>query len=206
MMRKFVAMLFAGALTLTLSNNLHAQGGRVIVDFYYGFPNLWTSAMENAVQSQFNPAGLDFSSTGPLGGRAEVLITRRIGLGVDVLFANSGLDFTSEGPDQNGEGGTNTYNYSISVKRPRVLGRLNVHLLKSRIIDPYFALGVGYNGTKANVTTDDPLFSNLNLPFDFPIAARAAFGMRLMIFKYVGIGAEVGLGGPLVTGGVSIRI
>ena len=206
MMRKILAVLFAGTLTLTLWNNANAQGGRVILDFYYGFPNLWSGAAERFIERDFNVSGLDFSTSGPMGGRAEVLVTQRIGIGVDVMFANSGVDFQATRPDQNGEGGTDTYNYSVSVKRPRVLGRLNFHLLKSRIFDPYFAIGVGYNGTKADVTTDDPLFTNLSLPFSLPIAARAGFGMRLMVFKYVGISAEVGLGGPLVTGGVSIRI
>lgn len=209
-MRKIFVVLLMSASVLTLWNSrAQAQRGKVMIDFYYGFPNLWSSALERVVEQQFTPAGLDFSSVGPLGGRLEVMVTNRIGLGVDVLFAESGLDFTTTGPDPTGEGGgTAEYSYSVSVKRPRVLGRLNVHLLNNRFLDPYFVVGLGYSGTKANVQTNDPIFNeqDFNLPINIPVAARLGFGMRLMVFKFLGVGAEVGIGGPLVTGGVTLKI
>lgn len=208
-MRKRFAVLLLSALALCMLNNrAHAQRGKVMIDFYYGFPNLWSSALERVVDAQFTPAGLDFSSVGPLGGRVEVMVSNRIGLGVDVLFAESGLDFTTTGPDPNGEGGTAEYSYAITVKRPRVLGRLNVHLMDNRFLDPYFVVGLGYNGTKAIIQTDDPIFNaqDFNLPFSLPVAARVGFGMRVMVLKFLGVGAEIGIGGPLVTGGVTLKI
>ncbi len=209
MMRKLFVVLSMSVLTLTLwTSNAHAQRGKVLLDFYYGFPNLWSSALQKVVDQEFTPAGLDVTSTGPLGGRLEIMVTNRIGLGVDVLFAESGLDFTSTRPDPNGEGGEAEYTYSVSVKRPRVLGRLNMHLLNNRFVDPYFVLGLGYSGTKATVSTDDPIFNldDINLPFNIPVAARVGFGMRVMVLKFLGVGAEGGICGALVTGGITLKI
>ncbi|MEM7038090.1 MAG: hypothetical protein AAF570_13990, partial [Bacteroidota bacterium] len=78
-------------------SSANAQGvrqGRVIVDLYYGFPNLFTAAIRTGVNQGFVPIELETNTLGPLGGRAEYLVTDRLGIGLDIFYAQSGVSFT----------------------------------------------------------------------------------------------------------------
>ena len=205
MRKSFVVMLLAFAGLMGMSGQAHGQG-RLIIDVYHGFPNMWSNAVRSAIDQSFVSNDVQTNSIGPWGARAELMVTRKIGIGVDLLYANSGVNFSGSPTDNNSDG--DTYNYSVRIRRARRMGRLNYHLIGARRIDPYLALGIGYSGNNVSVETNDPLLTvqDLNLPFNLPIAGRAAVGMRLFLTKNIGVGAELGLGGPLVTGGLSLKI
>jgi hypothetical protein len=141
-----------------------------------------------------------------MGGRIEYMTSRHFGIGLDVYYARSEVSYMAEGYDL--EGNPAIYSYEVSVPRPRVVLRGNFHLGNSDMVDPYLALGLGYSGTKVVIRTDDPVFNEntLRFPISIPLAYRIGFGTRVMLTRYVGLSGEIGLGGPLITGGIAIGI
>jgi hypothetical protein len=206
---KFALALGLFPLLSFCSSPVQAQAidkGRVLVDFYYGFPNLWSASIRTVVREASLPINLQTRSIGPMGGRIEYMTSRHFGIGLDVYYARSEVSYMAEGHDL--EGNPATYSYEVSVPRPRVVLRGNFHLGNSDMVDPYLALGLGYSGTKVVIRTDDPVFNEntLRFPISIPLAYRIGFGTRVMLTRYVGLSGEIGLGGPLITGGITIGI
>jgi len=207
MMKKL--MLRTGAILLVMTFGMglaQAQQGRVLIDGYFGFPNLWSSAVKRAVELDFSPEGLTTQSAGPFGGRVEYMFTDHMSAGVDFTYATTSLAFTTNGQDLNGNPAT--YSYSASLNRPRVLARFSYHLGNEPKFDPYFTVGMGYKGARLQIETDDPIFNeqDFTIPFNLPVAFRLGFGMRYMFTDYVGIHGEIGVGGALASGGLSFRL
>ncbi|HEX7413951.1 MAG TPA: hypothetical protein VF411_07880 [Bacteroidia bacterium] len=82
--------LMAASLVCALSLNSHAQcieQGKVIVDAYYGFPNLYGTIFK-ALVSSASATNVAVSSIGPIGIKGEYLLTDKFGLGVDFNYSN----------------------------------------------------------------------------------------------------------------------
>ncbi|MBL4577297.1 MAG: outer membrane beta-barrel protein [Flavobacteriales bacterium] len=175
------------------------ERGTVIIDPYYGFP-LSGKAILDLI---FSPIDVSISGVGPTGGRVEYMLADRFGIGVDYIYKQiqgewSGVDSLSG----------NTYNYTGTVTRTRIHLRFNFHLLTStEELDLYVGIGSGTNNRKITLASkDDPrtklTWNNVTL---LPFSARAAFGMRYYFTNNIGINAEIGIGGPLVLVGASIK-
>ncbi|MEM6267781.1 MAG: hypothetical protein AAF998_00020 [Bacteroidota bacterium] len=201
----FAVVGWLGAAAPLASAQVVDRGG-VRIDFYYGFPNLWSTALRTLVNEVQTPGDLQTRSVGPVGGRIEFLVTRRFGVGLDVHYARSEVAYTAVGEDL--EGNAAAYRYTVSVRRPRVLLRGNLHLGNSAVVDPYLAFGLGYSGTRAVIATEDPFFdrNTIRFPITIPLAYRLGFGTRVMLTRFIGLSGEIGIGGPFLTGGVTIGI
>jgi hypothetical protein len=201
-MKNFTKSLKTLFLILIISNLAQAQvyeKGKVVIDAYYGFPNLWTSILQSEVNNSTTAqnAGVTVSSIGPLGGRIEYLLSSKIGFGVDFSYANTTAKYTDQ---------STNYNYQISIPRWRVVPRINIHLGHDTKLDPYFAFGVGYVNSSYSYKTNDPNYTGLATTRSLvPVSVMAKFGMRYFITDHIGLGVEVGLGGPLATGGVTVK-
>jgi outer membrane protein W len=167
------------------------EQGNVIIDAYYGFPNLWATSLNTTYVG--SGTNVETSSLGPLGGRVEYMLSDNFGLGIDFLYASNSVSYTD-----------NTYNYKVSVNRPRVLPRFNYHFGNSDALDLYGVLGIGWNGTKYVFESNDP---SENLSFDalVPVAFRLGFGMRYFFTDNIGANMELGFGGAAVTAGLSVK-
>lgn len=185
---------------------VHAQAveqGNVTIDGYYGFPNLMTSLFKAIAETNTTDPNLKVKGFGPVGGRVSYMVSDKIGVGLDIFYANSSFKYSDLGTDSLGN--TKTYNYQLTNSRPRFLLRMDAHFGQSDVVDPYFAVGLGYSAAKYKFTTDDPgfdqtVYSTRKL---LPIAYRIAFGTKFYFAKFLGAGLEVGLGGPLVTVGLT---
>lgn len=92
-MRKVKFSIFAatGLFLLTIGTSA-AQGvkkGNVLVDAYYGFPNLYTTVFKTAYANSGSEEGLKIGGVGPLGVRAEYMVADKIGVGLDIGYNNS---------------------------------------------------------------------------------------------------------------------
>ncbi len=180
------------------------EKGNVIIDGYYGFPNLMTVFFKAIAESNTDDPSLKVKGLGPFGGRVQYMVSDKIGVGLDVFYAKSSFEYTDRTTDFN-TGLPVTYNYKLVNSRPRFLLRADFHLGESDAVDPYFAVGLGYSAASYKFTTNDPVFDiNIyNTRSLLPVAFRAAFGTKFYFAKFLGAGVEVGLGGPLVTFGLS---
>lgn len=206
MQRKFFLplILFFSFISVGLTNRAVAQveQGNIIIDGYYGFPNLMTGLLRSiATNASTTSFDLKVTGVGPFGGRLSYMATDNIGIGLDVFYANSGFEYSDTIISGNGT----RYFYKLSNPRPRFLARVDYHFNIAEKVDMYAGAGIGYSTAKYKLETNDPTFvltqySTRNL---VPVAYRIAFGTKFYFVKFLGAGVEVGLGGPLVTVGLS---
>lgn len=197
------AILFLGTVSTTKVQAQVVEEGTMIFDVYYGFPNLYTSILK-AEYVNDNPGeeyqNVKVGGIGPMGLRFEYLITEKIGLGVDMNYTNTTVDWneTIDG---------NTYDYNVKVPRIRVMGKFNFHFAKSDKFDAYTAFGAGYGSFKLVTETNDPNYIFTNLENPIPVSIRFALGARYFFNDNLGINLEFGLlGGALINAGLSFKI
>jgi opacity protein-like surface antigen len=180
------------------------EQGNIVIEPYYGFPNLMSGLLR--LQAELiSDSNLVVKSFGPAGIRGEFMVSDKLGLGFDFYYANSSAEYTSNETDSLGN--SVTYTYKASIPRPRFLVRATAHLAESDVVDPYFVFGLGYNATKLKLTTNDPNYSEDDVAVRqlLPIAYRIGFGTRIYFMDNLGIGLEVGLGGPFATAGITVK-
>jgi hypothetical protein len=214
-MKKIIyATLF---LALGISSNIKAQAtmGSFIIDPYYGFPN-FGSNFAKAFEGSGN-SGLEVKSLGPIGIRGEYVIADRFGLGLDVIYNDYDLRYTATQTDSLYDGTTGTWSATTTsssnryvMQRLRVQARMNYHFeTNNPNFDAYFGVGAGTNnrfrkayvdGTE--VTASDGGLSNITL---IPFSIRVCTGFRYYFAENIGVNMELGLGGPLVSAGLSMR-
>ncbi|MHB8261003.1 MAG: outer membrane beta-barrel protein [Bacteroidia bacterium] len=204
--------LFMTVLVSALSLNSNAQcvkQGDVLVDAYYGFPNLFKSILQadaNNIQNSTGGAvagGLTIYGIGPMGAKAEYLLTDKFGMGIDFNYSNVGVKFSNATTNSNGN--PVTYNYNLSSPAIRAMLGFNFHFVRTDKIDVYGAVKAGYYNRSFGMVTNDPNY-HLNLSLGDPLAFRLEIGMRYFITENIGVHVNLGFpGGPLVAAGVAFK-
>jgi hypothetical protein len=194
-------------LLLVSASNLFSQAvstGNFIFDAYYGAPNLGKSFF-NSIEDASTTSNFTATGIGPAGLRGEYMIGETFGLGFDVIYNSNNIKYTqidSLNP-------MNTYNYERTMNRLRVQMRFNFHFdVTNPNLDAYFGVAAGTNTRFRKVyidgvesTTDTFGGSGVLLPFSL----RVCSGMRYYFNQNFGLNAEIGLGGPLISGGLSVK-
>ncbi len=111
-MKNFISSVILIAL-LALCSNSNAQiieKGNVLIDAYYGWPNLWSNTAK-ATLTDANSQDISVGSLGPLGGRLEYLVSDKVGMGVEVNYTNTTVKWNSNTID--GNGNNVIYNYKV---------------------------------------------------------------------------------------------
>lgn len=205
-----VFAMFAGT---TFSATAQVQQGSILVDAYYGFTNvpgaLYNSNWDYEAQ-WWGATEATTSGLGPIGIRAEYLVTDKLGLGIDfALNTNSasfvGTDYVDgEAISFDTEGASTKWGAMIT---------LNYHAFTNEVIDFYIMGGAGYKNRTSTLITNNPYYTNdefddqavgLTPETAIPLAARLGVGVR--IFFTENIGANVGLGfgqGGILNAGLS---
>ncbi len=180
------------------------EEGDIIVEGFYGWPNFATFLLRAAYGFSANDEQVNISSAGPLGGRVEYMIDDNISLGLEGYYGASGLEW--EGMSLTDQGNDTTYMYDVSYNRVTANLRAAYHFDLGDNFDAYVAGGVGYRYTRSRFDTDDPFFEEASVGSFLPFSIRGAVGGRYFIANTIGLGLEFALGGPLVSGGVSIKL
>ena len=199
-MKNIIVILFVGVLFFNTQpvKSQAIEEGNVLIDAYYGFPNLLTAALKTSYANGTQVAGLKVGGMGPLGGRFEYMLDEKIGLGLEVNYANSYVDWNEDSLNV-------TYNYRVSAPRYRIMPRFNFHFSNNESLDAYFAVGAGFKSTKYKFESNNPTYNPGSVTGIIPFTFRAAIGMRYFITDNFGLGGEFGLGGVLVTFGAALK-
>jgi hypothetical protein len=213
-MKRITTLLMAAA-TVVAGNLVFSQAnsqGNFIIDPYYGAPNLgksfWSSIEDANGTSSFKATGV-----GPMGLRGEYMVSDRIGVGFDFIYNSNNISYTDT--DTLYDSGTDTYytqdvEYKRTMNRVRVQARFNYHFdVSNPDLDAYFGVGAGTNNRfrkfyREGVEETDDFEGSGNLTL-IPVSFRLCTGLRYYFTENIGLNAEIGLGGPLVSAGVSIR-
>ncbi len=198
-----LAIAFAGVST---ANAQVVEEGTVLIDAYYGFPNLYTTTIKQAYASSGGASNVKVGGIGPVGGKFEYLLADRIGLGLDVNYTNTYVSYDEMSTDTTTGSATN-YNYEVSRSVLRIFPRINFHFGNSDSFDGYAGVGAGYRVAKWAFESNDPDFGDETIEGLIPVSFRAFVGARYFFTDNIGLNFEIGLGGgALLQGGLSFKI
>lgn len=216
MKKRIYHFLFLSVFLFFAVQHTEAQAveqGDILIDGYVGGPNLLSAFVKlGAAIDSTNT----ISSTGgliPLGLKAEYMVTPRLGVGIDFNHANTGLNLhVRDSVD------LNTY-YDIGLKLPRnrILATGNYHFGNGDKSDWYGTLGLGVilATPKISLDSNDPLINDPEVQAAIDQAKRQiatgfsyrlALGWRYFFTPNIGLNLEAGLGGPMLKGGISVKI
>ncbi|MFT5822809.1 MAG: outer membrane protein W [Crocinitomix sp.] len=200
-------LTFVGATliaTMGFNNAAVAQveQGNVIIDLYYGYPNFGKKLADgiNTASSEVTVGGI-----GPAGLRVEYMLADNFGLGIDFIYNSTNLSFTAD--SLNIDGTINrSYDVKTSMQRIRVMLRANYHFVQTDVLDAYVGFGAGTNNRIWGIDTDFPDYDDTSIGATaIPVSARLALGTRFYFTDNIGMNVEIGLGGPLLSAGLSLK-
>ena len=214
---KRISTLAGSVMSLMLIFNAAGQANskwNLVNDPYYGFPNYTSlfpglkSSMLGAVKDDDNISNIESRGSGPTGLRTVFFLNNWFGVGVDGLVSGSSVTFDRLDSVVDGISYTNSYERKMS--RVRIQARFNFHFpVKNKRLDMYGGIGIGSNAKYRKlfvngVETEDRTGFWDGFP-TMPISMRTCWGFRYYFSKFVGMNFEVGIGGPLISTGVSSR-
>jgi len=209
---KKTLLTFVAFSMLGLTSQVEAQvveQGKVIVDGYYGFPNLYSSIFKTAYANSGTEVNLKIGSMGPVGIRGEYLISNKIGFGLDLGMNSTTLTYSE--PTQVYNSTTDTYttmNYDYTFKTQKIgaIVTFNYHFIENDNFDAYFVFGAGYGNRTFDFKSTDPSYSSSSIKGLIPVASKIGFGMRYFFTENIGANLAVGAGqGGLVNIGLSAK-
>ncbi len=181
---------------------------------YYGFPNF---AKFSITDNGFNNNSSLIKGINPCGIRGEYIVGDKIGVGFDFIYNSAHQKYTDSLT-------SDVYNTSTqltdtitiitaeeySMQRIRLMARINFHFdTGNPALDAYFGLGVGTNNRFWKHYTNgakQPVASGESSSTLIPVSARICTGLRYYFSPNVGVNMELGLGGPMISAGISCKI
>ncbi|MBI1838259.1 MAG: hypothetical protein HYR91_13440 [Flavobacteriia bacterium] len=210
-MKKIYLTVLTVALSLT-SLNSNAQcieQGKILIDGYYGFPNLYSSIFKGLYANSGTELNLKIGSLGPIGLRTEYLLTDKIGLGLDLGFNSSSISYDDNTTIYNSTTGNYdpiTYNYKFSTKKIGAIATFNFHFIENDNLDAYFTVGMGYGNRSFTYASNDPNYSFATVKSIIPVAYKIGVGMRYFFTENIGANLALGFGqGGLINAGLTAK-
>jgi hypothetical protein len=177
---------------------------------YFGFPNFLTAALQDMHEiTNRKKEQLSISDFGPIGLCASYLVSDNLALGGEISYESTHIQW-KENEMGNVVDSTNnayTYTYNLQATRIRMLVKLYYHFLVREHSDWYLGFGLGYNHVPVKLYTNAPYARDHDIPSGcfMPVSARTNVGYNHFFTKNLGINAEVGIGGPLISIGITAK-
>lgn len=180
------------------------DSGNIVVDAYYGFPNIFTQIWKSQIAAYYSNGyqGYEVSADGlgPLGGKVTYLLNRTIGLGLEANYVTSDIQLVFN------DAGT-VYFYKYTFLRYRVMGVMDINYAETQNFDAYASVRMGYLGTQEKFTSNIPSATQYLGSYLPPVAFGITAGCRIFFSDMIGAHFEIGLGGgPLLKGGLSFKL
>ena len=197
---KKLLFVFAMVAGTTFSASAQVQQGTILVDAYYGMPNLYKSIFE-AAASSVEATNVKTGGIGPVGIRAEWMAAEKFGVGIDLCYSDVYVKEDAMGSDGM------MYNYEIRSPKIGIMATMNYHFVSTETVDFYFIAGGGWKNRTLTSTTDDPNYTTDSIDMSLlNIAARVGVGARIFFTENIGINLGVGFGqGSILNVGVSMK-
>jgi hypothetical protein len=195
-----------------LSFNASSQSlfvGNHVIEPYIGFPNV-TKYIPMLALSQEPENVTSYVGLPPSGFRYSYMLTDDISFGVDVIFDRSRKDFVSTDTIfQTGGWQYLAYKGQRTQTRLRLQARLNFHIpISQPNADSYIGLGFGSNNRWVKDYKNGVLDRELKGAdaILIPFSMRVCYGYRYYFNYNLGIVGEIGIGGPLLSFGLSYKL
>lgn len=204
-MKRVITVVALAGLSLFGFNNkavAQVEQGNIIIDLYYGYPNFGTKLAESVENAS---SEIDVSGIGPAGLRVEYLLADNFGLGIDFIYNSTNLSFKADSLNTSGDV-VASYDVKTTAQRIRVMLRANYHFVQTDVMDAYVGFGAGTNNRFWGVKTDFPNYDDESISGTLlPVSARICLGTRFYFTENIGANVELGLGGPLISAGLSLK-
>jgi hypothetical protein len=194
-----------------LSFNAFSQSlfvGNHVIEPYIGFPNV-TKYVPMLALSQEPENVTSYVGLPPSGFRYSYMLTDDISFGVDVIFDRSKKEFVStDTVFQNGGWEYLSYEGQRTQTRLRLQARMNFHIpISQPNADSYFGLAFGTNNRWLKDYKNGVLERELkgSEAILIPFSMRVCYGYRYYFNYNLGIVGEIGIGGPLLSFGLSYK-
>lgn len=183
---------------------------KLIVDVFYGGPNLISSIVSSDVNTPGFNSKTDVRGFGPIGGRVDYMVSNHLSLGLEVHHATS--SYEREVTSTSGST-TDVFRDELKINRTRIYPRLAAHFGKGNL-DAYWFLATGFASWSSEyvvkTNANNSQFTSLNaLDIErgsLVFAFRTGLGARYFFTENFGFHADLGIGGPLFTFGLSARL
>ena len=204
------SILFIAILSL-FSLRVQAQSlfrGNVLLTPYLGYPNLLRMGLEinEGIPSGTN---VNYNGLAPSGLRLMYMVGDDVSIGMDFIYTQASATYTKVDTSFfNNQWNYVSNDYFITKKRFRPQFRVNLHLgALDPNLDQYIGLAVGGNMRRRNVYINDSLVSSAPNALDFviPVSFRICYGFQYFINYNLALTGELGLGGPILQGGLTYR-
>lgn len=175
--------------------------GRFLIDAYYGLPFLQKDYLYRVHDSYVEYTSI--RNLNHIGAEVEYMIGDFIGLGLEYTRATINGNYkVPYSPIAN-------ENHNVAIIKQRFLFKFTGHFLTTKRLDPYG--GIGFGISRVSISSDNYADQNNVSRQNFnantlPFALRVGVGVHYYPIKNLGLGIEVGAGGPIVQGGISIKI
>lgn len=203
-----LAMIATGFNQTTFAQAVEEEN--IVIEGYYGFPNLYTATFKAAYASTVTDPNLTVGGAGPLGLRVEYMVTDKIGLGLDLGFSSSSINYNEATTVLNPTTGNLDnviYAYDFTTKKIGALFCFNYHFLDNDEFDLFSTVGIGYSNRSFDFTSTDPDYVPVSVSRLVPVGFKAGLGMRYFFTDNIGANLQLGLGhGGLVNAGLSIKL
>lgn len=100
---------------------------------------------------------------------------------------------------------TDSYYYNTKVHKVRLTAGLNIHVVRTKRVDSYFGFLAGGKKAYLKYDTDNPFITTTPAAFVLPFALRAHYGFRFFFNEFLAGHMEIGLGGPIISAGVTYK-
>ena len=181
-----------------------------LIEPYLGFPNLGRLSAQITDTSVLEKQDQKFSGIGPSGFRYSYMFSDAFSIGIDLMYNTLNEKYrTSQDVFMNNAWTTINKNMLVSTQRLRVHVRMNFHFLASNAMsDSYLGLGFGTNNKWKKTSENGNVIEKISgsEAVIFPFSLRLCYGYRYFFNYNWGIHGEVGLGGPLLSLGLSYKI
>lgn len=192
------------------------EEGDFVVDAQIGFPNIsYVKTQINSLSHLSlspNSSNVKNKSIGQFIINSEFFITETVGMNISFNYGYYYDYYEREESIYDGNTNTtitNVYFYEKQTHRFRLYIGPHFHLTRTEKLDTYFGVKAGLKQSKIIVNNNDPNniifneFEELNL---IPVGLRVCYGLRYLVGERLLLNTEFGLGGPVVSVGISYKI
>lgn len=205
-MKKIKSILMTTILLfMTNLSFCQVQQGNFIIDPYYGFPNIGENLAKGVTKAGDFDAVKSIKGIGPTGLRFEYMVAENFGVGFDFIYNSVEIDGSIDSLNDQKEV-VKTYNANIKNERYRFHFRANYHFVQEEKFDAYVGFGAGTNKKTFEYTTDykgyEGIYNGIQLS---RVSGRIALGGRYYFTNNLGLNVEIGIGGPILSAGLSLK-
>ena len=204
-MKKLFLLTLLSLFTLTLKAQ-ESFVGDIKVTAYCGLPNTlrWNLAATEGIPAN---SSVRYSGLSPFGVRAMMMVNDKVSVGFDVIYGFGKVEYSrTDSLFTNGIWTTQTTDYSLSKRRLRPQFRMNRHWSTGTNLDHYVGFAVGGNRRWTKEYVNNVLITENTKDAAVPLSMRICYGFSYSLDYNIGIGGEIGLGGPLLQLAVTYKL